>query len=243
LPRRKEILRDIIKDTAKSGGVLMIPAFAMERTQELLFELNDLVENGRVPRLPIFLDSPLAIKLTKVYDKHRNYWLDEKALELIKSGDAIFSFPGLKMTMTTEESKAINEVPPPKVVIAGSGMSTAGRILHHEKRYLPDPKSVLLIVGYQSVGSLGRKIIDGARSVKIFGEEVAVNCKIKAIGGYSAHADQPQLLEWLKPMKNSLRKIFAVQGENESSSAFAQKIKDELAIPAEVPDLLTSIEL
>ena len=243
LPRRKEILRDIIKDTAKSGGVLMIPAFAMERTQELLFELNDLVENGRVPRLPIFLDSPLAIKLTKVYDKHRNYWLDEKALELIKSGDAIFSFPGLKMTMTTEESKAINEVPPPKVVIAGSGMSTAGRILHHEKRYLPDPKSVLLIVGYQSVGSLGRKIIDGARSVKIFGEEISVNCKIKAIGGYSAHADQPQLLEWLKPMKNSLRKIFAVQGENESSSAFAQKIKDELAIPAEVPDLLTSIEL
>jgi len=242
LPMRKEILEDLIEDTVKAGGVLMIPAFAMERTQELLFELNELVENGRIPKVPIFLDSPLAIKLTKVYSKYESYW-DKEAIDLMKSGDAIFSFPGLKMTLTTEESKAINDVLPPKVIIAGSGMSTAGRILHHERHYLPDPKSTLLVVGYQAKGSLGRRILDGEKSVRIFKEDVAVNGRIKAIGGYSAHADQPQLLEWLKPMRESLKKIFVVQGEEPAMSIFARKVQDELAVHAEVPDLLTTVEL
>lgn len=242
LPKRKEILEDTIEDTVKSGGTLMIPAFAMERTQELLFELNELVENGRIPKLPIFLDSPLAIKLTAVYKKYKDYF-DEETRKLVESGDSILSFPGLKMTLTTEESKSINEVPPPKVIIAGSSMSTAGRILHHEKRYLSDPKSTLLIVGYQSTGSLGRRLLDGAKTVKMFGEEIPVKCKIKAIGGYSAHADQPQLVEWLKPMRQTLKKLFVVQGEEEVSAVFAQKVKDELAIEATVPKPGSVIEI
>ena len=139
--RRKDLLEDAIEDAVKSGGVLMIPAFAMERTQELLFELNELAEHGRIPKIPIFIDSPLAIKLTGVYQKYQNYF-NQEAWNLVRSGDAIFNFPGLKMTLTVEQSKEINDVPPPKIIIAGSGMSQGGRILHHERRYLSDPKTV-----------------------------------------------------------------------------------------------------
>ena len=233
LQERKEIVEDLIEDTAKNKGVLIIPAFAMERTQELLFEINQLVEQRRVPRMPIFLDSPLAIKLTDIYKKYRDYLAEGDS-----SGLGInFDFPDLRKTLTTEESKTINSVNPPKVVIAGSGMSQGGRILHHERRYLPDPNSTLLIIGYQAKGSLGRKILDGEKTVKIFGEEVAVNCRVKAIGGYSAHADQPQLLNWLKPQRELLEKVFVVQGEEDQSMALAQKIKDELAVEAEIPDV------
>lgn len=236
LEKRKEIVEDLIEDTAKNNGVLMIPAFAMERTQELLFEINKLVEEKRVPRMPIFLDSPLAIKLTDVYKKYSDYLV--QGSPSAGSGQGLgLEFSDLKKTLTTEESKTINEVPPPKVVIAGSGMSHGGRILHHEKRYLPDPNSTLLIIGYQASGSLGRKILDGEKTVRIHGEDVAVKCRVTAIGGYSAHADQPQLLSWLKPQRVNLQKIFVIQGEEDQSIALVQKIKDELAVEAEVPEL------
>lgn len=232
---REEALEDVIEDTVKAGGVLMIPAFAMERTQELLYELNELAENGRIPRVPIFIDSPLAIKLTEVYKNYYQYF-DESTKQLIKSGDAIFNFPGLKKTLTTEESRAINEVPPPKVIIAGAGMSNAGRILHHERRYLADPKSTLFIVGYQAAGSLGRLLEDGIKEVKIFGELVPVKCQIKIASSYSAHADQPQLVSWVKPMRHALQKVFLVHTEIESAQVLAQKIRDELAVAAEIPE-------
>ncbi|OGM91065.1 hypothetical protein A3A20_00520 [Candidatus Wolfebacteria bacterium RIFCSPLOWO2_01_FULL_45_19] len=240
--KRKGILENIIEATVKTGGVLMIPAFAMERTQQLLFELNELVENGRIPRVPIFIDSPLAIKLTAVYREYRSYFNPE-VRDLIKSGDDIFNFRGLKMTLATEESKAINEVPSPKIIIAGSGMSQGGRILHHERRYLSDPKNTILFVGYQAKNSLGRKILEGAKIVKIFGEEVPVNCRVEAIGGYSAHADQAQLLNWLKPARKTLKKVFVVQGEEEASAALLRKIHDELAIEAVAPNVGDVIEI
>ncbi|PIR88995.1 MAG: MBL fold hydrolase [Candidatus Harrisonbacteria bacterium CG10_big_fil_rev_8_21_14_0_10_40_38] len=235
LPERKDILENMIEDTIKKGGTLLIPAFAMERTQELLYELNDLVNNGRVPKVPIFLDSPLAIKLTSVYQNYTDYFTEETQ-RIIAGGDNIFSFPGLKQTLTTEESKSINEVPSPKVIIAGSGMSHGGRIVHHEKKYLSDPKSTLFIVGYQAHGSLGRQILDGASSVRILGEDVPIRAGVVAVGGYSAHADQPQLLEWLKPLRTDLKKVFVVQGEEEASKALSQKIVDELAIHTVIPN-------
>lgn len=228
-------IEDLIEETVKAGGTLMIPAFAMERTQKLLFEINELVENGRVPQVPVFLDSPLAIKVTEVYKKHKDYF-DEATLKLLKGGDTLFDFPGLKKTLTTEESKAINEAPPPKVVIAGSGMMQGGRILHHAKRYLPDPKSAILLVGYQAKNSLGRRILEGEKSVKIHGEKIAVRCRVVNVGGYSAHADQRQLLEWLYPMRLTLKKVFAVQGEEEGSSALVQKVINDLAVHAEIPE-------
>lgn len=232
---RKEILEDLIEDTVRRGGTLLIPAFAMERTQELLFEINELFEQRRVPRVPIFLDSPLAIKLTEVYRKYDRYFTHQTPG--MAEISHLFKFPDLKFTLKTEESKAINEVKPPKVIIAGSGMSHGGRILHHEKRYLPDPRSTLLIVGYQANGSLGRQILDGAESVRILGEDVPVRSHIKNVSGYSAHADQAQLLEWLAPMRLSLKKAFMIQGEEPASRALAQRAIDELAIRAEVPEI------
>ena len=239
---RREILEDMIEDVVKSKGVLMIPAFAMERTQELLYEINNLVEQGRIPRVPIFIDSPLAIKLTTVYKKYESYY-DEATRAMIGRGDAIFKFPSLRMTLTTEESKSINDVPAPKVVIAGSGMSNGGRILHHEKLYLSDPKSLILFIGYQSKGTLGRRILDGEKTVRIFGENVAVNCKKRAIPGYSAHADQMQLLRWIYPARQILKKTFVIQGDEEAAAAFSQKLRDELAIAAVIPKDEESYEL
>jgi len=242
---RKDQLEDLIEETIKAKGVLMIPSFALERTQELLYELNELVENGRIPRVPVFIDSPLSIKLTTVYQKYScdPEFFNRESIELIRGGDAIFAFPGLRMTLTTIQSREINEVPPPKVIVAGAGMSNGGRILHHEYRYLSDPRSALLFIGYQAKGSLGRFIENGAKSVKIFGDEIPVRCKIKTISGYSAHADQPQLLRWLEPMRLHLKKVFVVQGEEEEALPLAQKIRDKLALEIEVPILGQTVVL
>jgi metallo-beta-lactamase family protein len=242
---RKDILEDVIEETVKAGGTLMIPAFAMERTQELLFELNELVENGRIPKVPIFIDSPLAIKLTSVYKKYSqnpNYF-DREAISLFQKGDAIFNFPGLKLALTTEQSKEINDVAAPKIIIAGAGMSQGGRILHHERRYLSDPKSAILFISYQVNGSLGRRILEGAKTVKIFAEEIPVKCRIKVISGYSAHADQNRLLDWLRPMRLSLKKVFLVQGEEDQMIPLAQKIRDELAVEAAIPSMREEVVL
>jgi len=229
-----------IEDTITSGGVLMIPAFALERTQELLFELNNLIQNNRVPKIPVFLDSPLAIKATEVYKKFGHYF-NKGAYGQILAGDKLFQFPLLKFTLKTQESKDINNTPPPKIIIAGSGMSTAGRILHHEKRYLSDPKSTLLIIGYQAQGTLGRQLYDGARKVTIHGEHIPVRAKIKAIGGYSAHADQNMLVDWIKNIKD-VKKVFCIQGEKESAEALARRIKDDLGVEAKAPRPLEELE-
>ncbi len=239
---RSDRLEDIIEETVRAKGTLVIPAFAMERTQKLLFVINDLVENGRIPQVPVFVDSPLAIGLTAVYKGNEQYF-NKAAKDVLAHDKSLFSFPGLKTTLTAAESRAINDVPSPKIVIAGSGMSQGGRILYHEKRYLPDPKSAVLFIGYQVAGSLGRQILDGAQSVTIFGEEVPVRCRVASIGSYSAHADQRRLLEWLYPGRLSLEKVFVVQGEKKASEALAGKIRDEMAIEAHVPSLGEEIVL
>lgn len=242
---RITVLEDMIEDTVKSEGTLLIPSFAMERTQDLLYELNHLVEDGRIPQVPIYIDSPLAIRLTEVYRKYEKdpEFFDQKAVDAVRRGDAIFNFPGLHFTLTTEESKEINSVPPPKVIIAGAGMSNGGRILHHELRYLSDPQSAILFVGFQSEGSLGRLILEGASRVRIMGQEVPVRARVKAIGGFSAHADQPLLLAWIESMKETLKKVFVVQGEPDQSEPLAHRIKDVLAIEAEVPEAGETVEL
>jgi metallo-beta-lactamase family protein len=239
---RRETLEDTIENTVHAGGTLVIPTFAMERTQELLYHMHALFQEGRIPRVPVFIDSPLAIKLTAIYKKHESYFNTETK-NIVRSGDDILNFPGLVLTLTTEQSKEINDVKPPKVVIAGSGMSNGGRILHHEQRYLPDPKSTILFVGYQAQGTLGRQILDGAKEVKIFGAPVSVRCHMVNIPGYSAHADQPRLLHWVGAMRSTLKKVFVVQGEEESSSALAAKIKDTMAIEAVVPKTGETVEL
>ena len=240
--KRKDLLENAIEDTIAKGGTLMIPAFALERTQELLYELNELVENHRIPKVPVFVDSPLAIKALEIYKKYPQYY-NKEATYLIKSGDDLFKFPGLALTKTTNESRQINNVKPPKVIVAGSGMSTGGRILHHEIRYLPDPNSCLLIVSYQVAGSRGRRILDGTKEIKIFHEMIPVRAKVKAIGAYSSHADQQDIYNWLTSFKKPVKKIFVTHGEEGPALAVVQSIKDHLGIDAIAPMLDDMVEL
>lgn len=238
---RKEKVERAIESVAESRGALMIPSFALERTQELLFELNELVENRRVPRMPIFLDSPMASKATKIYKKHPNFY-NRKAACIVRCGDDFFDFPGFKVTKNVFESKKINSISPPKVIIAGSGMMTGGRIQHHLARYLPDPKSYLLIINYQAKGTLGREIFEigygksKQREVEILGQKVPVRCKVRAVGAYSSHADREQLREFIKHIRKPIKKVFVVQGEKEVSESFALLLKDHLGITAAVPE-------
>ncbi len=239
---RRGILENIIEETYKNKGVLMIPAFAVERTQELLYEFNDLVTNCRVPEVPIFIDSPLAIKATQIYKSYPEYF-NEEARKLILSGDDLFRFPGLKYTQEVEDSKLINIVAPPKIIIAGSGMSTAGRILFHEKLYLPDPHSCLLITNFQVKGSLGRQIVDGAKEVNILDTVIPIRAKIIKIDGYSSHADRKAIFSWLENYKKPIKHIWAVQGEREVAESLVQLIKDHLGISASVPRWGEVVEL
>lgn len=241
---KSKILAEVIRHIAEKKGTLMIPSFAVEKTQEILFEINKLLQSKEIPQMPVFMDSPLAVKMTEVYVKHKNY-LNKDAQNFISRGKNIFDFPGLRHTVTTEDSKSINDIPPPKIIIAGSGMSNGGRILHHERRHLSDPNSAIVFVGYQVEGSLGRRILDGASEVKIFGENVPVKCLVKGIGGYSAHADQLALVEWARKAfegnpstsseRSNLRKVFVVQGEESSANALAEVIKSRVRVNAVVP--------
>jgi len=240
--KRREALEDVIEDTVKNGGVLMIPAFALERTQELMFYMDQLMTQGRVPRVPVFIDSPLAIKLSSVYQKYPEY-LNPEARSYTHAGAKLFNFPSLKFTLSSEESKAINDVPSPKIILAGSGMSHGGRILHHERRYLSDPKSTILFIGYQAEGSLGRRIMEGAKEVHIFQEPVHVKCKVSVITSYSAHADKPKLLNWLSHMKVGLKRVFVIHGEASVSAHFAATVKSELGLEAVVPKIGDTVEL
>ncbi|MEX2053162.1 MAG: MBL fold metallo-hydrolase RNA specificity domain-containing protein [Candidatus Paceibacterota bacterium] len=245
--RRSKLTR-IIKETINRGGVLMIPSFAVERTQELLFELNEMFKKKEIPEVPVFIDSPLAIKMTSVYKKHSEYF-NKEAMYIIESGDDVFHFPNLKMTSSTDQSKQINDVPAPKIIIAGSGMSQGGRILHHERRYLSDPKSTILFVGYQVDGSLGRRIQRGEKVVKIFGDSISVNCEIETVSSYSAHADQPALLKWISAStkeeggEGNLKKVFVVQGEEEAAKTLANLVHDRYGVDTVAPVEDESFEL
>lgn len=227
-------LERAIEDTMFRNGVLMIPAFSLERTQKILFQINNLAEGGRIPRVPIFLDSPLSIKATEIYKKNSRYY-GESAKELLLSGDDVFNFPGLKTTLATEESREINNIPSPKIIIAGSGMCNGGRILHHLKQYLGDSKNTLLIVSFQVAGSLGRRLSEGEKVVKIFGENIFVEADVRKIEGYSAHSDGDDLYNFVKNSADTLKKVFVNHGEPEASLFLVQKIRDCLGLDAVAP--------
>ncbi len=237
---RKLLLASAIYETVQMDGILLIPAFALERTQEILYELNDLVEHKDIPAVPIFIDSPLAIKATRIYPKY-NQWFNQETQYLIESGDDIFKFNGLKFTSTVEESRSILHVKAPKVIMAGSGMLQGGRIRYHTRNYLADSKTQLLIVGYQVAGSLGRQLLDGEKKVVIDGETIRVGAKIRAIGAYSAHADQPKLLEWLATAP-SKPKIFITHGEMTQATAL-EAVLHKRFYEATIPSSGQSTEL
>ena len=240
---RQTIIEAMVKEAVARGGVLMIPSFSLERTQELIYDLNDLVvRKNKLPTVPIFLDSPLAIGALHVYRKYHQYY-DEDADRLFKDGDDLFSFPSLTVCKTRDDSKRINQVPAPKIIIAGAGMMNGGRIVHHALRYLSDAASTLLIIGYQAHGTLGRELLEGKKMVKIMGEKVQVRCLVKAIGALSAHGDQNKLLDWIGGGAMTPKKVYLNHGEPEASEALAKRIISDLGVKATVVDKGLKVEV
>jgi len=218
----RQKLADIIRSTVAKGGNVIIPAFAVGRTQEILYEVNALKEAGQIPRgLQVIVDSPLAIAATNLTSEHKDLF-DENATKRLRSGDDPFAFPGLRFTQTAEESMELNTNNEPKVIIAASGMCEAGRIVHHLKHNLWRPVSTVLFVGFQAQGTLGRRLMDGANRVRVLGEEVAVKARIEVLHGFSAHADQPHLLAWAKALKHPPKATFLVHGEDDGRQEMAQ---------------------
>jgi len=230
--RRQEKLAQVINETIRENGVLLIPAFAIERTQELLHDIEHLSILGNCEAPAFFLDSPLAAKVTAVFEKYPEY-LSERLREFHKNLD-FFRFERLRITSSVEESKSIAEQPNPKVIIAGSGMMNGGRILHHAQKYLENEKNALLFVSYQAAGSLGRRLFEGDRQVKIFGHKIQVRAKVESIRSYSSHADLPQLINWLSKIKG-VKNIFIVHGEVEQALVFSGEIKRQLNIETIIP--------
>jgi metallo-beta-lactamase family protein len=232
---RRDELENIIEDSARRGGTLLIPAFSTERTQDLIFEIRVLMTEKRVPSMPVYIDSPLANKITQAFTAYPQYF-SPVIQKRIAGGEDIFSFPQLHFVQDAKESAKIGNSAGPKIILAGSGMSAGGRVHGHQKIFLPDPKSTLLIVGYQAAGSLGRRLAEGEKTVRIEGQEVHVRCKVEAMYGYSAHMDGEQLLEFVNKIGRTLQHTFVVMGEPASSAFLVQRIRDYLGINATAPE-------
>jgi metallo-beta-lactamase family protein len=233
-------LATAIGEVAADDGVLLMPAFAIGRTQEVIWVLDALVRDGRIPRMPLFLDSPMASRATKVYDAHPETY-DEETGQLLRSGDSPLKYPGQQFTDTVEESKAIRYANRPFMIVAASGMLTGGRIMHHLKDFLPDPKCTLLFIGYQGEGTLGRHLQEGGRTARIDGKELPVRCRVRSVSGFSAHADEHELEAWLGHFGRAQtesggrpKSVFIVHGDPDAAEAFATRIRSSLGMDAHV---------
>jgi metallo-beta-lactamase family protein len=237
---KEELLFKIIKETFDKGGNVIIPAFAVERTQDLLYSLNNLIEKGKLRDVDIFVDSPLAISATEIFCRNIQYFDKETREKYETLGECPLFLPNLKFTRTTEESKALNERKSGAIIISASGMCDAGRIKHHLKHNLWRSESTILFVGYQAEGTLGRRLVDGEKLVKIHGEEIKVKARIENMDGFSAHSDQKDLIRWVKKFRTPPQKIFLVHGEEESCYYLANELTKETGIPTIVPEYLQS---
>jgi metallo-beta-lactamase family protein len=214
-----------INRTLKEGGNIIIPSFALERSQEILFYLNQLLIKDEIPHLMVFVDSPMAVSITEIF-RHHQELMDQETLSLMKNGNSPFSFPGLQMVRTTDQSKAINYIKGTIIVIAGSGMCTGGRIKHHLVTNISRPDSSIIFVGYQAAGTLGREIVDGANEVRIFRQRYPVKARIVYLHGFSGHADQPELLAWLMNIKKPPQHVFITHGETNIIENFTNLVKE-----------------
>lgn len=227
-------LRDILNATVRAGGNVVIPSFAIERSQELLYYLNRLQRARQVPPVPVYLDSPMATRVTEVFGRHPGY-LDAEMRDLIARDASPFDLASLVVARTAEQSKAINAIRGTAVIIAGSGMCTGGRIKHHLVRNLPRRQSTVLFVGYQASGTLGREIVDGAKRVRVLGEQLPVRARVARIGGFSAHADRDELLRWAAAIRSRLRGAFVVHGEPEAAASFSRTLAAATGWTTSVP--------
>ena len=242
---KAKMFLDVVYETLEKGGTVVIPSFAVGRTQEILYELNRIkeVEHSeefykkykKLMSVPVYVDSPLAISATEIFKENMNLF-NEETQEIINDGDNPLEFDGLKFTRTADESKELNASEESSIIISASGMCEVGRIKHHLKHHLWDPNSTILFVGYQAPGTLGRRIVDGEKKVKIFGEEIAVNARIEYIEGYSGHADQEWLMNFVYSFTTPPKHIFLVHGEEEGQIELKQKIEESTQIPIIIPN-------
>ena len=250
--QKAEMFLDIVSETIDNGGTVVIPSFAVGRTQEILYELDKIKDKRddeefrrkykTLMKVPVYVDSPLAISATEVFRKNTDLFEDE-VKEKMEQGDNPLEFPGLKFTQTAEESKALNESKEPSIIISASGMCDVGRIKHHLKHNIWNPKSTILFVGYQAPGTLGYSIVNGAKKVTIFGEEFAVNARIEYIEGYSGHADQEWLMNFIYSFISKPKHIFLVHGEEDSEDVLKDKIIEGTGIGVTIPDFGETYEL
>ena len=235
-------LETIITTTVTAGGNIVIPSFAIERSQEVLYYLNTLLRANRIPHLLVFLDSPMATRVTDVYGHWPDYF-DTEMRRLIEEHRSPFDFPGLVMARSVEDSKAINRITGSAIILAGAGMCTGGRIKHHLVRNIARPESTILFVGYQAEGTLGRQIVEGARQVRILGETLPVRARVARIEGFSGHADRSELLRWASRLRDTPRRAFVIHGEPEVAEHFRATLEKEKGWNAVVPSPGQAVEL
>ena len=250
--QKAEMFLNIVSETINNGGTVVIPSFAVGRTQEILYEINKIKENRHdeefmekyrtLMKVPVYVDSPLAISATQVFKENMDLFEDEVKEEM-QRGNNPLEFPGLKFTQTADESKALNESDEASIIISASGMCDVGRIKHHLKHNIWNPNSTILFVGYQAPGTLGYQIVNGAKKVTIFGEEFAVNARIEYIEGYSGHADQEWLMNFIYSFLTKPKHIFLVHGEEESQDVLRDKILEETGIGVSIPEYGECYEL
>jgi metallo-beta-lactamase family protein len=235
-------LTEIVNAAFKAGGNIIVPSFALQRAQEILYYLNVLLLEGRIPDMKVYLDSPMAIKITEVF-KHHYELFDRDMKALLRQRQSPFDFPGLKMVETVDESKALNNIKGTAMIIAGSGMCTGGRIKHHLVNNISRPECTVMFVGYQAEGTLGRLILDGAKSVRIHGQSHSVRAWITQVHGFSAHADRDDLLRWLSRLLENPRHVFITHGESRAAEHFSAFLKEKTGYETSVPAYNTSVRL
>ena len=235
-------IAEVINSTIKAGGNIIVPSFALERSQEVLYYINELRLKNKIPEFKVFLDSPMASRITKVFENHPELF-DKEMTEYIKRHKSPFDLPGLQMAGTADESKAINNIKGTVMVIAGSGMCTGGRVKFHLVNNISQPNNTIMFVGYQAVGTLGRSIVDGIKKVRILGEKRSIKAKIVRIHGFSAHADKNELLDWLKELDAPPRGVFVVHGETESARSFGNFVRKQTGWQVSVPEYQDEIVL
>ncbi len=235
-------LAQVIGRTAARGGKTIIPTFAVERAQELMYHISRLIHDQRIPQMPVFLDSPMAVDVTEVFRRHREC-LDEETLTLLENHQAPLRFPGLTFTRTVEQSMALNDLERPAVIMASSGMCTGGRIKHHLKRHIEDPRNTIVFVGYQAVGTLGRIILDGVQDVRILGQRRQVRAEIAQLHGFSAHADHDDLLRWVGSFTEPPTRVLLTHGEPQPAQALAEAITAQHGWQTQVPEYGQTVEL
>jgi len=240
--QKLEILIKVINETVKKQGNIVVPSFAVGRTQEILYYLSRLVRENKIPNLPIYIDSPLAISATEIFSRHPECF-DLRMRQLLHNGEDPFHFPEAIYTRTAEESMQINNLPGGALIISASGMCEAGRIKHHLKHNLWRKDSTILFIGYQAEGTLGRQIRDGAKTVSIFKEEIIVRANIVGIDGFSAHADRTELIDWVRKFHKKPKQLILVHGEEDVLTHFAAHIEQELGLSTYIPEYLETIEL